>query len=202
MPSPRTTSKDSSGKRPAGRCRSGAVSSRAAGQVDSARSSLPRPAAAPAPASGAAQAGGLADRRRPSPPPAARPKVMRALPTIGKKPRRRRARSRPGRGQSVPPAPAAPAAEVVDLISGKPHPPPRHSRPPVRTVPPVPPAAPPAHRASRRWRWRARPVVRCRATEDAATGHRREGAAHQAAHHRQGTRRAPGSESLSSSTAT
>ena len=144
MPSPRATSKDSSsGKRPAAGAagRSGAVNSRST----SAKPAPEAPAAAPAPAAPPAPPKptvSLIDESQPAP--AAKPKAMRALPTIGKKAPAPAPAPAPVAPKIVTPAaPVAPAAEVVDLISGSR--PKRVTQAAGSLVPPVPPVqAPPA----------------------------------------------------------
>ena len=139
MPSPRATSKDSSGKRPAAGAagRSGAVNSRSA-----AAKPAPEAPAAPVPAPEPPKpAVSLIDETKPTPP--ARPKAMRALPTIGKKPLAPAPAPAPVVAKAVPAVPAAPVAEVVDLISGTR--PKRATQAAGSLVPPVPPVeAPPA----------------------------------------------------------
>ena len=143
MPSPRASSKDSSGKRPAAGAagRTGAVSSRAA-SAKSAPDPVPAAPVAPAPAPEPPKpAVSLIDDSKPAP--VAKPKVMRALPTIGKK------APAPAPAPVAPVVPkvlptlAAPVAEVVDLISGTR--PKRATQAAGSLVPPVPPVeAPPA----------------------------------------------------------
>ncbi len=136
MPSPRASSKDSSGKRPAAGAagRSGAVSSRAA-SAKPAPEATPAPAAAPAPAPEPPKpAVSLIDETKPAP--VAKPKGMRALPTIGKKAPAPTPVTPPVVAK-VAPAPVAPVAEVVDLISGTR--PKRATQAAGSLVPPVPP---------------------------------------------------------------
>ncbi len=123
MPSPRASKDTSSGKRPA---TGGGTSSRSGSTVSSRTSGAGKPAAAtPAPAApvippkpapvAPKESVSLIDDSQPVAP--AKPKVMRALPTIGKKP-----------APAAPVAPvapvkpvvqAAPAPVVVDLISNR-----------------------------------------------------------------------------------
>ena len=138
MPSPRATSKDSSGKRPAAGAagRSGAVSSRSAAAKPAPEAPTPAaPAPAPEPPKPAVS---LIDETKPAP--AAKPKVMRALPTIGKKTPAPAPAPAPVVAKAAP-APAVPAVEVVDLISGTR--PKRATQAAGSLVPPVPPVEPP-----------------------------------------------------------
>ena len=123
MPSPRASSKDSSsGKRPAaggtGRT-GGAVSSRsgsAAKPAEAAPAPAPVPVPKPAPVV-PKETVSLIDDSKPAAAPA-KPRVMRALPTIGKKP----APAPPAPVAPVvvkPAAPVKPAPVVVDLISNR-----------------------------------------------------------------------------------
>ncbi len=144
MPSPRATSKDSSGKRPAAGAasRAGSVSSRAAKSAPAPTPEAAAPVApAPAPAPPKPTVS-LIDETKPAP--AAKPKVMRALPTIGKKAPVAAPAPAPVVAKAAP-VPAAPVAEVVDLISGTR--PKRATQAAGSLVPPVlpveaPPAAP------------------------------------------------------------
>ncbi len=143
MPSPRASSKDSSGKRPAAGTagRSGAVNSRVASAKSAPEAAAPAAPVAPTPAPEPPKpAVSLIDEGKPAP--AAKPKVMRALPTIGKK----APAPAPAPTPVVPkvlPTPVAPVAEVVDLISGTR--PKRATQAAGSLVPPVPPVeAPPA----------------------------------------------------------
>ena len=140
MPSPRATSKDSSGKRPAAGAagRPGAVSSRPAA-AKPAPEAAPAPAPAPEPPKPAVS---LIDDAKPAP--TAKPKAMRALPTIGKKPPTPAPAPTPVVVKTIPaPAPVVPVVEVVDLISGTR--PKRATEAAGSLVPPVPPVeAPPA----------------------------------------------------------
>ncbi len=139
MPSPRASSKDSSGKRPAAGAagRSGAVSSRAASAKAAPEAVAPAaPAPAPEPPKPAVS---LIDEAKPAP--VAKPKVMRALPTIGKKAPAPTPVTPPVVAKAAP-APVAPVAEVVDLISGTR--PKRATQAAGSLVPPVPPVEAPA----------------------------------------------------------
>ena len=145
MPSPRTTSKDSSsGKRPAaGVGRTGAVSPRsstAKSPPAKPEAATPEPIPAPAPKAVVEkqEAVSLISEEKPA---AATPKkTLKPLPTIGRKAPAPVVAAAPA--PVVRPAPVVvPKAEVVDLIST------RTARPaqsaPGLTVPPTPPLAPP-----------------------------------------------------------
>ena len=121
MPSPRASSKNTpSGKRPAaggtGRT-GGAVSSRSGSAAKPAAAPEPAPAPAPVPKPAPVvpkETVSLIDDGKPAAAPA-KPRAMRALPTIGKKPAP--APPTPVAPVLKPAAPAVPAPVVVDLIS-------------------------------------------------------------------------------------